>query len=144
MQAPDPNGDVAAVASEITSDLQFVGLYGTTNGRTCERHNCCGEHVSCGDLVRLKRTVVRVARDGEARDEDAISVVKIEDGVESCTIGFIARTKMTLPIVVGSVNKLCIISDIYDTSDNKYLRGVSKRNVGMAGLNLVDNIPISE
>jgi hypothetical protein len=58
--------------------------------------------------------------------------------------GFIARTQMTLPIVVESVNRLCFISEIYDTSGNKYLRGVSKRNVGMAGLNLVDNIPLSE
>jgi hypothetical protein len=139
-----PNEVVAVGGGDITSDLQFVGLYGTTNGRTCERHDCCGKYVTLGDLVRLKRTVVRVSRDGEARDEEAIAVVKIEDGFESCTIGFIARNQMTLPRVVASVNKLCILSEIYEASENKYLRGVSKRNLGMGGLDLVDNIPISE
>jgi hypothetical protein len=143
MGTPMNQNDVDTM-TEGFSDLQFVGLYGSTNGRNCERHSCCGEHASVGDLVRLKRTVVTINRDGIPKVEDAIKIVRIEDGVESCTIGFIARTQMTVPLVIRSINKLCVISEIYDTSDDTYLRGVSKKNVGMAGMNLVDNIPISE
>jgi hypothetical protein len=143
MEIPPPHLDNNP-PNEICSDLQFVGLFGTSNGRSCERHPCCGEHVGVGDLVRLKRTVVTVNRDGEARAEDAIAIVRIEDSVETCTIGFIARTQMKAPLVIRSVNKLCVISEIYEGSDNSYLRSVSKKNVGMAGMNLVDNIPIGE
>jgi hypothetical protein len=129
---------------ERLCDIEMVGLFGSSNGRNCERHQCCGQHIRLGDLVRLKRTVVSVSRNGQASDEDAIAVVRIEDGVETCTVGFIPRVQMNAPKVVRSINKLAFLAEIYDVSENRYIRGVAKRNCGMAGLNLVENIPLNE
>ena len=49
-----------------------------------------------------------------------------------------------LPIVVSSIEKVCVVAEIYHFSLNKYKAIASKKNVGMAGINLVDNIPIDE
>lgn len=68
-------------------DLEMVGLFGVTNGRSCSCHDICGEYVEVGDLVRLVKTTVEI----NAIYEDAIKVVKIEDGVDSCTVGYIPR-----------------------------------------------------
>jgi hypothetical protein len=148
MEIPPINQDINPpydqFVIERTCDLEMVGMFGTTNGRSCERHQCCGAHVRLGDLVRLRRTVVTVTRSGVARDEDAIKIVRIEDGIESCTVGFISRVQMQAPKVVQSVNKFCVVAEFYDISPNRYIRGVAQRNYGMAGLNLVDSIPLSE
>jgi hypothetical protein len=45
-------------SSEI--DIAVVGLYCGSNGRSCCRHNICGEHVVPGDLLHLVQTVVKV------------------------------------------------------------------------------------
>jgi hypothetical protein len=140
--ANNPPYDESVV--ERVCDIEMVGMFGSSNGRSCERHECCGKHIRLGDLVRLKRTVVSVSRNGQEADEEAIKVVRIEDGVETCTVGFIPRVQMNVPKVVRSVNKLCFVSEFYDISPNRYIRSVAQRNYGMAGLNLVDSIPINE
>jgi hypothetical protein len=81
---------------------------------------------------------------GISRDEDAIAIVRIEDGVESCTVGFIARVQMHAPKDVWSVNMFCVVAEFHNILDIRYIRGIAQRNYGMAGLNLVDNIPLIE
>lgn len=67
------------------ADIEIVGLHSSTNGRSCCQHACCGKHAAVNDVVRLVRTVVTV----NDNIEPAIKVVKIADGVETCTIGFV-------------------------------------------------------
>jgi hypothetical protein len=122
----------------------MVGMIGSSNGRNCERHQCCGKHVQLGDLVRLKRTVVSVSRNDQATDAETIAIVRIEDGVETCTVEFNPHVQMNVPKVVRSFNKLCFVAEFYDILDNQYIRGIAQRNSGMTGLNLVNQIPLSE
>jgi len=37
----------------MTKDGEIVGLKEASNGRSCESHDCCGEHISPDDLVTL-------------------------------------------------------------------------------------------
>jgi hypothetical protein len=60
---------------ERSCNIEMVGLFGSSNGRGCERHECCGKHVRLGDLVQLKRTVFSVSRGGTVMDEEAIETV---------------------------------------------------------------------
>jgi hypothetical protein len=52
--------------------------------------------------------------------------------------------QINVPKAARSVNKLAFLAETNDMSENQYIRGVAKRNCGMAGLNLVENIPLSE
>ena len=57
----------------MTKDGEIVGPKGTSNGRSCVSHDCCGEHVNLDDLVRFRLSVADV--DGNI--EEAIQVVRI-------------------------------------------------------------------
>jgi hypothetical protein len=63
--APDQNFN-----PPLETGHQFVGLYGTSNDRNCERHSCCGEDVP-------GKTVVTVVRNGKQTDKEEIKVVRI-------------------------------------------------------------------
>jgi heterodisulfide reductase subunit B len=65
---------------EQTCNLEMVEMFGTSNCRSFKQPQCCGAHVRLGDLVKMKRTVVMVSRSCIERDEDAIAIVRIEDG----------------------------------------------------------------
>eukprot|EP00977_Amphora_coffeiformis_P017062 scaffold5479_cov199-Amphora_coffeaeformis.AAC.1 len=57
-------------------DFEVVGLLSCSNGRSCTLHECCGEEVVVGDVLRLVACTVSV--DGAV--EEAIKVVKVVDG----------------------------------------------------------------
>jgi hypothetical protein len=63
------------------TDLENVGLYGNSNGHSCTIHTMCGDHVCVGEVLCLVKTVASI----EGHFEDAIKLVKINDGCDSCT-----------------------------------------------------------
>jgi hypothetical protein len=91
----EPIGDV---------DLEIVGLFSSTNGRSCSIHSECGSVVKVGDLLRLKPTMVMV----EGLAENAVKLSKITDnGVEGCIVAYIPRNIINVPTVqqnLGSVS----------------------------------------
>lgn len=121
-------------------DVEVVGLLSDTNGRACCSHQVCGEFLIVGDLVRLVYTTVTV----HGKVEQAIKVVKIADGVPSCTVGFVPRVQTQLRSVVSHVGKLCLVHEIYSQSPNSYKREKSHKNRGMASLIYLDSIPHDE
>jgi hypothetical protein len=123
----EPIGDV---------DLEIVGLNSHSNGRYCSVHAVCGDHVRVGDVLRLVETVVTV--DGHL--EDAVKLVKITDGGEGCTVAFIPRLQINLPIVRRNINKFCVVKELYKNSTNTYKRTKSHRHIGMAGVVLLNEI----
>jgi hypothetical protein len=70
------------VEENMTKDGELVGLKGTSNGRSCVSHDCCGKHVNLDDLVRFRFSVADI----DGKIEEAIQVVRIRDGTELCTI----------------------------------------------------------
>jgi len=116
-------------------DGEIVGIRSSNNGRCCSTHSSCGEHIRIDDLVRFKLCVVDI--DGKL--EEAIKVVRIRDGVESCTVGYLPRN------VVESqkekyVDKFGQIIELYGQSESTMKRRKSNRNLGMASFILLEAI----
>jgi len=74
-------------------DLEIVGLKSSTNGRSCCLHSCCGEEVTIGTILRLVKCTVAV--DGTV--EEAVKCVRVIEGIDGCTVGFVPRVLMKCP-----------------------------------------------
>jgi len=78
-------------------DGEMVGLHNPANVRSCVAHKCCGGHLVVGDLVRFKREIMRIeyagpgAAEPNFRYETVLKMVVIQDGVESCHVGFLTK-----------------------------------------------------
>jgi len=72
----------------MVHDGKIVGLKGSSNGRACVQHVCCGVSLQVDDLLCFKVGVV-IQEDGMA--ESVVKAVLIWDGTETCTIGFLPR-----------------------------------------------------
>jgi hypothetical protein len=126
----EPIGDI---------DLEIVGLFGNTNGRSCSVHTECGSHVKVGDLLRLKPTIVII----NGKEEHAVKLNKInEEGVEGCTVAFLPRMVLDTPTVER--NSFCLVKELYSASTSEFKRQKSHRAMGMAGVVLLNEIPRSE
>jgi hypothetical protein len=121
----------------VPSTFEIVGMYGDSNGRCCADHDECGRHLRVGDICRLVRTQVRINNE----EEDAIALMKLIDGSEACTAGFIPRPMLKKKIVLRNVEKEVQVLEIYDQSENTTKRRMAKRNHGMASVFPLDNIP---
>jgi hypothetical protein len=122
-------------------DIEIVGLQASSNGRSCVQHKVCGEHVVVGDVLRLKRCVVTV--DGGV--EEAIKLVKIADGSETCTVGFVPRAYSHNPKIVNNISKFVQVIEIYSQNSlNTYKRRLAHQNKGMASASFLDDIPEGE
>jgi hypothetical protein len=111
---PDVDDEVSMVGQAV--DFEIVGLYGSTNGRSCCYHRSCGKDVGAGDILRLVRTVVDI----NGRTESAIKLVKIVDGVDGCTVGFVPRVQSKLPKVVDCLDKFAVVRELYSASANRH------------------------
>lgn len=130
----DPEGDAPYYSLEI------VGLKVESNGRQCHLHRCCGESLKVGDVVKLVKTTLLGPDDVQ---EEAIKAVKIVQGTEACTVGFIPRAVITHEVVENHVNKFGIVQVIFERSGNPYLLKRSETYCGAAGIILFDDIPPS-
>ncbi len=129
----------------MSPDFEIVGLLQANNGRSCCQHAICGVHLENGDLVRLVNCVVTVQdEEGQPALEEAIKIVKIIDGADACTVGFVPRIFASLPKVKDSIGKFATILEIYEKSDNSYKRKLAKANSGMAKARLLADIPMQE
>jgi hypothetical protein len=127
-----------AISSDI--DFEIVGLFSNSNGCFCCMHKICGEHVCVGDVLRLVKTIIMIG----TTNEEAIKLVKLIDGVDAATVGFIPRVQARLPKLVSSINKFCQVIELYHTSDSMYKKYKCDKNLGMSGAVLFNYIPINE
>ena len=72
----------------------MLGLNASSNGRSCEQHECCGKAVKADDVIRFKLAVVE---DVLGKPLETIKAVLIKDGTELCTVGFLGREVAALP-----------------------------------------------
>jgi hypothetical protein len=119
--------------------LEIVGLYSSTNGRSCCQHSCCGEHVDVGDVLRVVRCVITI----QGKPEEALKLVKIADGTDCCTVAFLPRAFASMPEVEQHINKFVQVIELYKDSENSFKNTLSIRNFGMARVVCLDDIPIS-
>ena len=114
--------------------FEIVGLQSSSNGRSCTLHECCGEDVMVGDVLRLVPCTVLV--DGVV--EEAIKLVKVSSGLDQCTVGFVPRALMGLPAVKNQTNKFVQVTELYYESNNSYKKDKSYKNCGMAKVTALD------
>lgn len=113
-------------------EVELYGLYGSSNGRYCERHAVCGECVVVGDILRLKRTVVKI----NDKLEHAIKFVNIVDGCEKCTVGFVSKS--LIDEYLCQINEFFEVVEIYREASNSFKRRKSCINKGMALCRKID------
>jgi len=116
-----------------SQQLEIVGLEKDTNGRSCNVHDVCGEHVKAGDVLRLVQTVVTY----DGRSEMAVKCVKMVDGVDTCTVAFVPRAMCQLPHVQAHLKKFVQVVELYSGHKNSYKRSKSHQNFGMASVELL-------
>jgi hypothetical protein len=119
-------------------EFEIVGLHHNSQGRYCTMHSHCGKHVLEGDILRLVGCVMQVSEEKEP--EAAIKLVKIIDGTEACTVGFIPRAYATMEKIQKKIGTYCFVLELYDISKNKYKRRLSKRNYGVASCIFIDEV----
>jgi hypothetical protein len=97
-------------------DFEIVGLFSSSNGIFCCQHKICGEHLCVGDVLCLVKTVIEI----DQRNEEAIKLVKIIDGSDGCTVGFIPRVQSRLPKISRNINNFCVVQELYHSSNSVY------------------------
>eukprot|EP00977_Amphora_coffeiformis_P026837 scaffold31040_cov214-Amphora_coffeaeformis.AAC.1 len=116
-------------------EFEVVGLLSSSNGRCCTIHDCCGEKIEVGDVLRLVACTVSV----EGTVEEAIKLVRVMDGVDQCTVGFVPRILMSLPAVKNQMNKFVQVTELYHDSNNTYKKDKSYKNCGIAQVITLDD-----
>ena len=116
----------------------MLGLNASSNGRSCEQHECCGKAVKADDVIRFKLAVVE---DVLGKPLEMIKAVLIKDGTELCTVGFLGREVAALPSQRSKyIDKFAQVLELYNDNENSMMRKKSKRNAGMASFRLMEDI----
>ena len=121
-------------------DIEICGLANSSNGRSCTIHNVCGSWVTVGDVLRLRATVAEI--NGEV--EEAIILVKIVDGLESCNVAYVPRIQACLPMVKQQIGRFCMVTELYKESFNTYKRRKDNHMMGAGLAVFLDSIPQQE
>ena len=130
---------VGQVISEF--DFEVVGLLMNNNGRECNQHEICGEHLSVGEIVKLiPATISNI----NGIQEEAIAVYRIIDGAVGCRVGFVPRVQAQMLHRRNefTITPFAVVKDLYRYSNNEYLQCKSKRNYGMACCSFIEGINI--
>ena len=119
-------------------DLEIVGLRGSNNGRSCERHEVCGADVDVGDVLRL---VPCILPNQHGDLDNAIKLHKVVSGCIGCCVGFVPRVQCRLPHVQRNINQFCMVVELYKKSPNTHKNEMDDRKMGMASVVLLNEIP---
>ena len=129
-------------------DGEVLGLQVSGNNRSCVKHHCCGMLVVPDDIIKFKTTIIDGMGMGEGSKsvpEEAIKAVLICNGTECSTVGFLCKS-----IVVVERDKARFVGcfakiiELYDESANMTMILKSKKNMGIASFQLLDEIQDQE
>jgi hypothetical protein len=120
-------------------DGEIVGILSATNSRSCSTHVCCGEHLRLGDLVCFQPTVVDIG----GKVQEALAAVRIFDGTETCTVGFLPHNIVSLAREEFGWQYAQIL-ELYEGSENRMKQHKSNQNYGIASFQLLNNIQQQE
>ena len=144
---PRPSGNAEVVFEnqdedeEPRRDIEIYGLAGSSNGRHCAFHPCCGTQVVVEDILRIKRVVIDLSED---LTEEALATVVIKDGVERCTVGFVPRFLVNNPTVLRNIDEHLQVTELYKDSTNTAKIAKNERKTGVAGCIFIREIPHQE
>ena len=118
--------------TKVTVDI--VGLHASSNGRSCEAHPVCGSVLKHDSLVRFRLVQVTV----EGREEPAIAVYWVTDGLDRCRVGFLPRYLIKHSSYYEG--KLAQVVEFLDESEEKEQRAKSRRDKGVCRAVLVEMV----
>ena len=127
---------------------EVLGLQASGNCRSCVQDHCCGMLGVPNDIIMFKTTVIDGMGMGEGSKsvlEGAIKAVLICNGTECSTVGFLCKS-----IVVVERDKARFVGcfakiiELYDESANMTMILKSKKNMGIASFQLLDEIQDQE
>jgi hypothetical protein len=92
--------------------LEVCGVDFSDNGRSCDAHVCCGNHMNHGDIIYLQRAV---QTNDDSVVEDVVKAFKVErrSGLSTCHIGY-------LPTRFLALHDIGIFDGVYLYVDKDY------------------------
>ena len=67
--------------------VNIVGIHASFNGRSCEEHQVGGSVLKLGSLVSFREVQIIM----KGKEETALAVYSVTDGVDHCHVGFLPR-----------------------------------------------------
>ena len=113
---------------------EIVGLREKTNGRQCKSHACCGDNIRPGSIVTFKLAVVVI----KGKKEEAIKVIHVIDGKETCTVGFLPKSILK-DKRYHYLNKMARIILCYEDSPDKDIRKRDYKNKGVTSFSFIQD-----
>jgi hypothetical protein len=116
--------------------LDILGIASGDRGRRCGDHMvCCGELLEEDFVVRLRMERILVpnflAGKGKKREETAITINWVTDGVNRCRVGFLPRAYALEGAIYDGV--LCQVTEVFTKSDPSHtIREKWYKNKGFA------------
>ena len=123
---------------EDVADGEIWGLTLSTFGRSCERHDCCGETLQKDQVLRFKKIRITCGPNGET--EEAIVAIRIEDGCETCKVGYIPPRVVMYEADKYEGKEGQVIS-VYEDEDDLVYKNKAKLHNGVASFRLFANVP---
>ena len=71
--------------------VDIVGIEASDNGRSCEKHSCCGSVVAPDVAVRFRAVQLPVEGDPTVVESTALAACHVTGGVDACRVGFLRR-----------------------------------------------------
>ena len=118
--------------------IDIVGTGASNNGRSCSHHNVCGSILEENMVVRI-RFVFISKKNG--KEEPALAVYNVLDGVDLCRVGFLPRHFLKNYKAYDGV--LAQITEVFsiDSSSDSYERNRAIRNYGMCRAAIIQILP---
>jgi hypothetical protein len=116
--------------------IEIVGVEESKRGRSCERHDVCGDHLGLDAVLRLRQVQI-VQENG--REEKAVAAYLVTEGVDSCRVGFLPR--QCLKHAEKFDGKLAQITEFLAESNSPHCRRLSHRNRGIVRAMIITGGP---
>jgi len=122
---------MACHPSGITFDV--VGLRASSNGRSCENHECCGVVLEEDMVIRIREEQVLI----DGKEQKALAAYRVSGGMDTCKVGFTRRHLLVHKDEYDG--RLAQITDIFsDESESPTDRAKHHRNKGCARAVLIE------
>jgi hypothetical protein len=114
--------------------VEIVGIGRGDRGRSCEDHDVCGTVLQEDSVVRI-RHVQMIGDTG--KEESALAVIWISDGIDRCRVGFLPRHLVKQWREYDG----CIaqVVDLYQESESPTKQRKNVRNCGCCEAVLIDS-----
>ena len=120
--------------------VDIAGINDSSDGRSCEEHECCGTAVAAADVAVRFRTIQLPRETDEANprcEATAIAVHHVTDGVDGRTIGFLRRHSLKHKDECDG--RLAQITEVFnDKSESPSDRAKHHRNCGCCSAVLIE------